>query len=117
MSRLIRMRERGHAVACNGCNGLIDVPESLDFPDYVDLYEDRILAGNVQVASVVSLLMCCAPAAAVGWWLASGAAQRAADEGRPLDPVLVRARHLAGVAAVGEAIVFVVLALSCIRRW
>ncbi len=117
MSRLIRMRERGHAIACDGCDGVIDVPANLDFPDYVDLYEDRILAGNVQVASIVSVLMCCAPAAAIGWYLASGAAQRAADESRPLDPALVRARRLAGAVAVGETVVFVVVALSLIRRW
>ena len=117
MSRLVRMRERGHAVACDGCSGLIDVPANLDFPDYVDLYEDRILAGNVQVAAVVSVFFCCAPAAATAWWLASGAAQRAADEGRPLDPALVRARRLAGVIAVGETLVFLVYAVSAVSRW
>ena len=115
MSRLVRMRERGHAVACDGCGGLIDVPENLDFPDYVDLYEDRILAGNVQVAAVVSVFLCCAPAAATAWWLASGAAQRAADEGRPLDPALVRARNIAAAATVLEAVVLAALLAASFR--
>ncbi len=117
LSRLIRMRERGHKVACNGCSGVIDVPANLDFPDYVDLYEDRVLAGNVQIAAVLSIVMCCAPAAAIGWWLASGAAQRAADEGRPVDPDLVRARAMAAVTAVIEMVVFLGLGALLIRRW
>ena len=108
-SRVVRMRERGHTVACDGCGGGIDVPANLDFPDYVDLYEDRVLAGNVQVVTLVSFLMCCAPFAAIGWWLASGAVQRAKDEGRPLDPALVRARRLAAVVTAIE-VVFLLIA-------
>ena len=115
--RVIRMRERGHGVACDGCGGVIDVPENLDFPDYVDLYEDRVLARNVRDIALVSLLMACAPAAAIAWWLASNATQRAVDDSRPLDPSLVRARRLAGAIAVGETIVFIAIALSCARRW
>src|SRR5262245_5393116 len=113
MSRLVRMRERGHAVACDGCGGVIDVPEHLDFPDYVDLYEDRVLAGNVQVAALASVLICCAPVSAVAWWVASGAVQRAADEGRPLDPALIRARRVAGLIALGETFAFVMFSLTC----
>jgi hypothetical protein len=109
------MRERGHAVACAGCGGEIDVPANLDFPHYVDLFEDRVLATNVELAVVASAVLCCAPVAASAWWFASGAAQRARDEGRPLDPALVRARNIAAAATVLEAVVLAALFAASVR--
>lgn len=104
-SRLVRLRERGTTIACDGCGGAFDVPANLDFPDYVDLYEDRVLATNVELAVVASVVLCCAPVAAVAWWMASGAVQRATDEGRPLDPALVRAHRVAAVVALVESVI------------
>ena len=113
MSRLVRMKERGHKVACGGCDGVIEVPENLDFPDYVDLFEDRVLARDVRHAAYASLVLCCAPAAAVAWWFASGAAQRALEEGRPVDPQLVRAKRVAAIVTVVEVTIHgVAIALS-----
>ena len=109
--RNVLERERGSTVVCDACGAAIEVPASLAFPDYADLHRDRILAINLELAIGISFVLCCLPASAMCWWMASGAIQRERDAERPVDPVLARARGIARILTVVQAVVWFVVAL------
>jgi hypothetical protein len=91
--RHVRERERGLGTVCDACGAEIEVPAHLFFPEYVDLMADQVLAERVLVVNCVSLLLCCMPLAAAGWWLVHGAIGRSVQEDRPVEPLLLRARN------------------------
>ena len=93
-------------MACDACGAAIEVPASLGFPGYAEVHRDRMLAMDIEVGLAISVVLCCAPASAICWWIASGAIQRAADADRPVDPVLVRVRGIARVATMFQILLW-----------
>ena len=114
--RLVRPLEKGATVACDGCGGTIDVPENLAFQRYWHVFGDREIADTMTRWLWMSFLFPCLPAAALCWWILSGAIQRARDEGRPVEPTLRRAR----LAAIGVtcflACAYLAVTIMVLRR-
>jgi hypothetical protein len=104
--RNVLERERGSTVACDRCGAAIEVPSSLGFPDYAELHRDRTLAINLEMVLGISFVLCCLPASAACWWLASGAVQREIDADRPLDPMLVSVRRVARIVTLAQVAVW-----------
>jgi hypothetical protein len=104
--RNVRERERGTTVACDGCGATFDVPEHLAFPDYAELQRDRVLAINLELVLGLAFLLCCLPASASAWWLASGALEREIESGRPPDPYVVRVNSIARALTVLQLVLW-----------
>lgn len=102
--RYVSARELGATVACNACAGTIEVPGTLSIADYSDVLHDRVLARRTETTAIVAFFFACLPAAAAAWWFADGVIGRRRDEGRPVDPMLLRARRTAAIVALLQAL-------------
>ncbi len=106
--RLVRQREKGATLACDVCGAVFEVPESLDFPEYRELYGDQLLAERMVLMSWCAFCFGCLPLAAGAWWIVAGEIARTRAEGRPVEPKLLRARNAAVAVTVVHSGVWLV---------
>lgn len=104
-------------VPCPWCGAANQVPKELDFhaPSTASRKDETwgtwLLAG-----SIVSLVLCgwCLPLGAFVWWSANGRIHRAAEEDRPVEPMLKAARLVAAIGVVLGLISGVVFGLGAL---
>lgn len=97
----------GRQVPCPWCQATNEVPRELDFRTSIAARRGDEVAGSwLLAASILNLTFCgaCLPLGAVLWWYTHGRIQRAADEGRPTDPMLKASRLLAALGVAGGVV-------------
>jgi hypothetical protein len=100
----------GRVMRCPACLRRIDVPVDLAFDDADEgAARDRRRAWSLQVAVGLSAIPGCVPVLAGVWWIAAGSVQRARDEERAVDPMLLNARNASAVLTIAWLGVFALL--------